>query len=194
MIIIDDKLISDDVVEKNFVCNLSKCKGACCWKGDFGAPLAEDEILIIEEHLEIFIKDLPEESQTKLSKAPFHELYDIPPFQGTAVLESGACVFLSIDDGIAKCGIENAYAEGKIPLQKPISCHLYPIRIKNDEHTGIDLINYDNWDICGDACKLGDELKIPVYQFVKNALIRKYGIEFYNQLDETVKHMGSSQI
>lgn len=190
MIIIDDKLISDDVVEKNFVCNLTKCKGACCSEGDFGAPLNENEIQVISEHLQQFVDDLPKESRTLLETSPFHKLYDIPPFEGTAVLEDGSCVFLIQEDGIAKCGIELANKEGKIPLRKPISCHLYPIRIKTDQHTGIDLINYDKWDICNAACALGDELKVPVYKFAKDALIRKYGIDFYEQLDETVKHMG----
>ena len=194
MIIIDDKLISDDIAEKNFVCNLSKCKGACCWEGDFGAPLSEDEIEIIAEHLGQFKDDLPLVSQKLLDQKPFHKLYDVPPFEGTAVLEDGACVFLIRENGIAQCGIEKANREGKIPLRKPISCHLYPIRVKTDEHTGIDLINYDKWDICSAACSLGDELKVPVYKFAKDALIRKYGKEFYEQLDETIQHMNRQRI
>ncbi len=189
MIIIDDKLISNDVVEKRFVCNLDKCKGACCWEGDFGAPLTKEEINIIEEHLSNFIKDLPLEAQNLLNSKGFHNTYDDPPFEGTAVLPSGSCAFLKIRDGIASCGIEEAYNEDKIPLRKPISCHLYPIRVKTDEHTGIDLINYNKWDICSAACDLGEDLKVPIYEFVKEALIRKYGIEFYEQLDATAKHL-----
>ena len=189
MIIIEDKLISDDVVEKNFVCNLKKCKGACCHEGDFGAPLTDKEIGTLAEHLSLFASDLPKRSQEYLQNNPFHKLFDSPAFEGTALHPDGACVFLSTENGISKCGIEIASSEGKIPLKKPISCHLYPIRIKRDRHTGIDLINYDKWDICSSACTLGDELKIPVFQFAKDALIRKYGEAYYEQLEETVKHM-----
>lgn len=188
MIVIEDKLISDDVVSKNFVCNLSKCKGACCWEGDFGAPLTSDEINVISEHLEKFISTLDEDSQKIITEKTFYRSFDKPPFEGTEILEGGACVFLIKEDGIGKCGIEKAFNEGKIPLRKPISCHLYPIRIKKDVNTGIDLINYDKWDICGDACLLGDELKVPVYQFAKEAIIRKYGHSFYEQLDHAAKH------
>jgi len=189
MINIGDKLISLDVVEKNFVCNLKKCKGACCWEGDFGAPLNEEEIHVIGEYLNEFKEDLPLRSQEYIDKSPFYKEYDKDKFEGTALHEDGSCVFLSKADGIAMCGIEKAHGEGKIPLKKPISCHLYPIRINKDPHTGIQMINYDKWDICSAACNLGDELKIPVYEFTKTALIRRYGEEFYDQLDDIAKHL-----
>jgi Fe-S-cluster containining protein len=189
MINIDDKLISSDVVEKNFVCNLSKCKGACCWEGDFGAPLTKSEIEIIEESIDDFIQDLPDRSQRLLESKPFFNLYDKDKFEGTALHEDGSCVFLTKENGIAMCGIEKAHKEGKTPLRKPISCHLYPIRINKDPNTGIQMINYDKWDICSAACKLGDDLKIPVYEFAKEALIRHFGAEFYDQLDDIAKHL-----
>ncbi len=193
MIIIDDKLISDEIVEKKFVCNLNKCKGACCWEGDFGAPLTSEEIEIIEDHIDNFIDDLDMDGQAKIEKDLFHAIYGEPEFEGTALLPNGACVFLLMENGIAQCGIEKANKKGKIPLQKPISCHLYPIRINEDPHTGTILINYDEWDICSDACNLGEELKVPVYKFVKTALIRRFGEDFYNQLDETANYMESQE-
>ncbi len=129
MINIDDKLISADVIEKNFVCNLSKCKGACCWEGDFGAPLTKEEIVIIDESLQHFQEDLPERSQEYLKTNSFYNEYDKSQFDGTALHEDGACVFLTVDNGISMCGIEKANQEGKTELRKPISCHLYPIRV-----------------------------------------------------------------
>lgn len=187
MINIDDKLISDDVVEKNFVCNLEKCKGACCWEGDFGAPLEEEEIELIDRYMDAIKEVLPERSVAYIDQNPWHRKYNKNQFTGTSIHEDGACVFLTFEDGIAKCGIEKSYLDGQQPFRKPISCHLYPIRIKKDPHTGIELINYDRWDICSAACTLGDHLKVPVYQFAKNALIRKYGEEFYERLDDLVR-------
>lgn len=186
MIIIDEILVSDDVVEKNFVCNLNKCKGACCWEGDFGAPLNSEEIKILEQNLSSVLEFLDEKSIDFINEKGFHTYYSEKKFEGTNLMEDGACVFLVKDKGIAYCGIEKANKDGKIPLIKPISCHLYPIRITEDPHTGITMINYDKWDICGDACSLGDELKMPVYQFVKNALIRKFGSDFYEQLEAAI--------
>lgn len=189
MINIGDKLISLDIIEKNFVCNLDQCKGACCWEGDFGAPINEEEKTIIGDHLSSFKNDLPVRSQEYIDNKPFHQSYDNNKFEGTALHEDGACIFLSEQDGISICGIEKAYEEGKIPLRKPISCHLYPIRINMDRNTGIQMINYDKWDICNAACALGDELKVPVYEFAKEALIRRFGEEFYDQLDDIAKHL-----
>ena len=189
MINIEDKLISDDVVKQEFVCNLTKCKGACCWEGDYGAPLTIEEIKLIDEHLDVIKKVLPKQSLEYLESANFHRKYSNEPFDGTALHEDGSCIFLTMEEGIAKCGIEKTYQEGKQPFRKPISCHLYPIRTKLDPHTGIELINYDQWDICSAACTLGEKLNIRVYEFAKEALIRKYGHEFYDRLDELVKEL-----
>lgn len=189
MIVIDDKIVSEDVIDVNFVCNLNKCKGACCWEGDYGAPLESSEINDIDDHLEEIMKYLPEEAREKIRSEDFHKPYNNHAFIGTNILPNGACVFLNTDEEIARCEIEKAHAEGRVPVEKPISCHLYPIRIKEDENTGITLINYDKWDICGAACNLGDEMKVPVYQFAEAALVRKYGQDFYDQLDATVQHI-----
>ncbi len=184
MINIDDKLISDDVVEKQFVCNLKKCKGACCWQGDFGAPLSLEEISVIENNLDVIKEVLPQRSIDYITEKGFHARYDEDQFKGTAIHEDGSCVFLTTEDGIAKCGIEKTFRDGKQSFHKPISCHLYPIRVKKDNNTGVQLINYDKWDICKDACSLGEELQVPVYKFAEEALVRKYGQEFYDRLDD----------
>ncbi len=189
MINIGDKLISMDVVEKQFVCNLEKCKGACCWEGDYGAPITKEEEEIIIEHLDNFFETLTPEGQHIIKKEGISAVYSDKKFLGTQLLANGACAFLTYENGIAQCGIEKAYQKNLIPLKKPISCHLYPIRIAEDPHTGIHLINYDQWSICSDACVLGEKLEVAVFEFAKEALIRKYGEDFYDQLEETVRYL-----
>ena len=125
MIAIDDVLISDDVVEKNFICNLNACKGACCWKGDYGAPVAESEVKEIDKFLDIILEYLPEETKNYLSKNKTSKYYKEAKLLGTPLLKNKACVYLSFDEnGVGMCGIEKAYNDNKITFKKPISCHL----------------------------------------------------------------------
>ena len=188
MILIDEILISDDVVKEYFHCNLNACKGACCWEGDYGAPLEENEVKLLENPDEEILKLLDDTSVNFIKEhgavAEFKENKSL----GANVLPDGKCVFLKMEgDGISYCGIERAHKNGSIPYNKPISCHLYPIRVEKNQHTGFEALNYDVWDICNPACKLGKELKMPMYKFCKDALVRKYGEEFYNALDEAAK-------
>ena len=185
MLIVKDILVSDDIIEKQFVCNLEACKGACCWEGDWGAPLEEKELKILEEIEASVAPYLSEESlQTLREKGPY-TYYDEPQEYGTSLIKNGACVYMIYDEkGIAKCGIEQAYLDQKISFKKPISCHLYPIRINQNEEIGFEALNYDRWDICSAACKLGREAQVPIYRFVKDAIIRKYGEAFYEELDQ----------
>jgi hypothetical protein len=190
MIVIDDKLISDDVVSENFVCNLNACTGACCWEGDFGAPLEEEELQILENIYPNVKPYLTDEGIAAIEGHGFYQWFKDMKGYGTTLIANKACAYLTYEaTGIAKCGIEKAYEEGKIAFQKPISCHLYPIRIELDERIGTEIINYDRWKICSPACTLGAELKVPVYQFLKEAIERKYGEDFYNQLDATAQYM-----
>ena len=190
MIIIDDILVSEDVYKEEFVCNLSKCKGACCVEGDFGAPLEKEEIVTLKGDLNRVLPYLTEEGRAHVKKGGFfHWIEDISQ-EGTQLLPDGACVFTVKDDnGVAACGIERAHEKGHSQLQKPISCHLYPIRVKKIEEVGFEALNYDRWSICSPACSLGKELQVPVYRFVRHALIRKYGKDFFDQLDEAVRHI-----
>lgn len=189
MIIIDNKVVNIDLVEEKFVCDLDACKGCCCWEGDFGAPLEQDELDILKE---IYPKVKP-----YLTEKGIHEI----EMQGTSVytpqekefstplVDNSACAYLNYDEkGIAKCGIEKAYEDGVIDYKKPISCHLYPIRTKKMPNPMFEALNYDRWDICSAACSNGEKLKVPVYKFLKDALIRKYGEDFYEQLDATAQH------
>ena len=190
MIIIQDVLISDDVVQEEFVCNLSACKGACCWKGDYGAPVNSDEELDILSNLESIRKFLSQESNRLLDDKGCFETYSDTNFTGTTLHENGACVFMTFDkNGCAKCGIEKAYEQGTSTFQKPISCHLYPVRVVKNEESNFEAWNYDVWDICSEACVLGEKESVPIYKFLKNAITRYKGEEFFEELDQAVKHI-----
>ncbi|MBO4234251.1 DUF3109 family protein [Riemerella anatipestifer] len=185
MIQIEDKLISEDLFSEEFVCNLSKCKGACCIEGDAGAPLEQSEIKILED---IYPK-IKSYLRPEGIKAIEEQGTSVEDFEGdlvTPLIDNRDCAYVIFDEnGITKCGIEKAYEEGAIDWQKPISCHLYPIRIT--EYSTFTAFNYHEWKICSDACALGKELKVPVYKFLKTPLIRKYGEGFYQTLTEAAE-------
>lgn len=182
MIEIEGKLISDTLLEKRFVCDLTACKGACCIEGDAGAPLEKAETKMLDKIYPKIKKYLrPEgikaiEKQGKWIKADDGELE-------TPLVNNAECAYVIFDtSGTTKCGIEKAYEDGVIDYKKPISCHLYPIRVKETKAGPI--LNYDEWDICKAACKLGKKLDVKVYEFLKEPLIRKFGEEFFEQLTE----------
>lgn len=190
MIIIDEILISDQVYKQQFLCNLNACKGACCWEGDFGAPLETAELHTLEAIYEDVKPFLQEEGIKAIEEKGLFTWFEEPKEYGTTLLENGACAYMTTDKlGMAKCGIEQAYKAGAVDFYKPISCHLYPIRVNKEEDLNFEALNYDEWDICSAACDLGKKEQLPVYKFVKDALVRKYGEGFYEQLDETVKHL-----
>ncbi|MEM6378328.1 MAG: DUF3109 family protein [Bacteroidota bacterium] len=194
MIIIEDVLVSDDVVEQQFICNLNACKGACCWEGDFGAPLKKEEIKDLEQHLDKILAYLDDKGRETISRKGHYEYFEEEKDNGTPLLENGRCAYLTINElGFGVCGIEQAYREGAIPFNKPISCHLYPIRVVEEPATGFIALNYDRWDICSAACSLGEKEQVPVYQFLKGPLIRRFGESFYEALDNTAKYMGDQQ-
>lgn len=186
MIAIDNVLLSDEVVEEHFVCDLDKCKGGCCVDGDCGAPLTEEETKIIARIYPKIKSYLLPEYIAEIEKQGTHTTDDQYGYV-TPTVNGGICVYGYTDElGIVKCGIEKAWKEGKVKFRKPISCHLYPIRIIS--HPGYEAVNYEpRPSLCKPACKLGDKLKVPVYVFLKEALIRKYGEEFYEGLDAVAK-------
>ena len=185
MIQIDDKLISEELFSEEFVCNLAKCKGICCVEGDAGAPLDEDETKILDEIYPKIKSYLRPEGIQAIEEQGIYTL----DFEGdlvTPLVNNAECAYVIFDEkGYTKCAIEKAYEDGVIDWQKPISCHLYPIRIT--EYSNFSAINYHEWDICSDACTLGKELGVKVYQFLKKPLIRKYGEEFYQTLSEAAE-------
>lgn len=190
MIVIDKVIISDDVVEKQFVCDLAKCKGGCCEEGDAGAPLDKAELDIVNE---VFEKIKPYLSQASLKEIERKGRYVynrefgwVTPTLGN---DSEICVYgIRGKDGIIKCAFEQAFYDGKINWKKPVSCHLYPIIAEKGKHGDYDKMNYEPREkLCNPACALGKKLKVPTYAFLKEAIIRKYGEAFYNELDKVAK-------
>jgi hypothetical protein len=178
---IDNILVSDDVVEAKFVCDLSKCKGGCCEDGDAGAPLQMEEKRMLDENFEAIKPYLTKEGLAEIKRKGKY-LYDREFGWVTPTVDSRICAYGYRDEkGVIKCAIEQAYNDGKLEWKKPISCHLYPIKTsKSREYT---MLNYEPREVlCHAACTLGKKLKLPVYQFLKEALIRKFGEEFYHTL------------
>lgn len=183
MLVIQDVLISEDIIEEQFQCNLSACKGACCREGDYGAPVTPEEMDKISQLIPEIESYLSESSQELIKADRAFTYYKNPGVWGTSCHEDGSCVFLIENEaGIALCGIEQAFRAGKTDFIKPVSCHLYPIRVSKNEIAGFEAWNYDRWDICSAACTLGKQNKIPVYQFVKDAIIRLKGEAFFDEL------------
>ena len=194
MVMIQDKIVSTEIFESKFACNLKACKGACCWEGDFGAPLEEQELETLKELYPLYKDFIPEEGKERIEKLGFYDFIEETQEYATTLMENGACAYLSYNpDGSAYCGIEKAYNAGAINYRKPISCHLYPIRVTANEKLAFEALNYDVWDICSAACTKGEEQQIRVYEFAKDALVRKYGEAFYEELDEVAKDLTSDK-
>jgi len=180
-------IVSEDIIEKDFVCNLSACKGACCVDGDGGAPLDKEETKILKEiypKVKPFLR--PEGLQAIREQGTF-----ITTEEGeleTPLVNGADCAYVNFnDEGIAMCAIEKAYIQGEISWKKPLSCHLYPVRVK--DYSEFSAVNYHKWQICDDACTLGKELQVPIYKFVKDALIRKFGEDWYLELEKVAQKM-----
>ncbi|MBS7785971.1 DUF3109 family protein [Flavobacterium sp. CYK-55] len=173
-------IVSEDILEKEFVCNLSACKGACCVDGDAGAPLTKEETKILEQ---IFPKVKPFLRPEGIAAIEAQGTWRVGTDQDleTPLIDEKDCAYVIFDGSTALCGIEQAYNQGVLDWKKPVSCHLYPIRVK--DFTEFAAVNYDRWDICDDACSLGKELQVPVYQFVKEALIRRFGEDWFSELE-----------
>lgn len=180
-------IVSEAIIEKDFVCNLSACKGACCIDGDAGAPLDKEEVEILKEVYPKVKPFLRPEGIDAIEKQGTHITTDFGDLE-TPLIEGADCAYVIFDEkNTALCGIEEAYNQGEIPWKKPVSCHLYPIRVK--QYSEFAAVNYDQWDICDDACALGKELQAPVYKFVKEALIRKFGEDWYLELEKVASKM-----
>jgi len=179
MLQIDDKIISFDVIEKKFVCDITKCKGLCCIEGDSGAPLEDNEIDIL---IEAYPKVKPYLREISLKTIEEKGIYEID-FEGdkvTTLVDNKECVFIIFDNNIAICAIEKAYFDKKIKFRKPISCHLYPIRVA--KYKEFDAVNYDKNEICKSALENGKNLNVRLYDFLAEPLTRAYGETWYNDL------------
>ena len=184
MIQIEDKIISMDVFEKHFVCDLNACKGACCVEGDSGAPLIDKEEKILKDIYEKVKPYMRKEGITQIENQGI-TVFDDDGDLTTPLVENKECAFVFFENGITKCSIEKAYMDGEINFRKPMSCHLFPIRIK--EYQDFEAVNYEDLKICKPACKCGSKLQVPVYVFLKEPLIRKYGEDWYKELLEAAK-------
>lgn len=181
MVQIDDTIISLDVFDAKFICDLDKCKGECCVEGESGAPLEEDEVAMLEAVLPIVWNDLSEEAKEVIN-AQGVAYEDVDGDMVTSIVNGKDCVFTCYDGtGMCKCAIEKAYREGKVDFYKPISCHLYPIRL--EKYREFTAVNYHRWSVCKAAEILGQKEGLPVYKFLKEPLIRKFGSEWYEQLE-----------
>ena len=193
MIAIDNVLVSDDVVKEQFVCDLTKCKGGCCEDGDAGAPLTKDELAIVNEVYEIVKPYMTKEGIAVIERNGRYE-YDREFGWVTPTIEGKMCAYGFRDKkGVIKCAFEQAYYDGKIAWKKPISCHLYPIKVKPTKE--YDMMNYEPREtLCSPACALGKKLKVPTYIFLKEAIIRKYGEDFYGVLEQVAaQYFGDKQ-
>ncbi|MEP7163896.1 MAG: DUF3109 family protein [Ferruginibacter sp.] len=190
MIAIDNVLVSDQVISEQFVCDLHKCKGACCVDGDAGAPLDRKELKHIDEVFDAVLPYLGTESKAEIARQGRY-VHDKEFGWVTPTINSKVCVYgIKDNNGIVKCGIEQAFNDGKVTWKKPISCHLFPIITKQSSNGKTEYVNYEpREDHCKAACSLGKKLKVPVYQFLKEPLVRKYGLKFYDALDATATHL-----
>ena len=188
MIVIDQVIVSDHVVEEQFVCDLSHCKGGCCVDGDAGAPLENEELILLNKYFDR-IKPYMDREGLAVVEEQGHYVYDREFGWVTPTIVHKMCAYGYVDEkGIVKCSIERAYQDGVIPWKKPLSCHLFPIRTKESHDGEHEYMNYEpRQDLCRAACSLGKKLKVPVYVFLKEAIIRKYGEDFYEVLDKIAK-------
>lgn len=186
MLEIGKTLVSLDLITSNFTCDLAACRGACCVTGDSGAPLEPDEVIKLDEVFPALRPFLREESVRTIEEMGT-SVTDAEMDTVTPLNDGKECAYAFFEDSIARCAIEKAFMEGVVDFRKPVSCHLYPIRIK--KYSRFDAVNYDRWEICRRAIMLGDELQLPVYRFVKDALARHYGDEWFKLLDIAAKNL-----
>ncbi|CAN5144541.1 DUF3109 family protein [soil metagenome] len=185
-------IVSEEIIQKDFVCNLSACKGACCIDGEAGAPLEEAEAQILEELYPKIKPFLRPEGIAEIERQGTSIIGEDGELE-TPLINGADCAYVTFDSrGIALCGIEEAYNQGEITWKKPISCHLYPIRVQ--DYTEFAAVNYHHWHICDPACSLGKELQVPVYKFVKDALIRKFGEDWYEELEKTANELEAKKV
>ncbi|MCX6257479.1 MAG: DUF3109 family protein [Bacteroidia bacterium] len=186
MLQIDQTIVSPDIIEKKFCCDLDSCKGICCVLGDSGAPLLPDEAEILEFIYDDVKEFLTPAGITTIEKQGFF-IFDGDGDLVTPLIDGKECAYTFFEDGIARCAIEKTYSLMKIDFRKPVSCHLYPIRIK--ELKNFDAVNYEKWEKCDPGIYLGEKNQVDLYNFLKDALIRKYGLSWYEQLDYAAQHL-----
>ncbi len=188
---IDDTLISSDLLQKKFCCDLQHCKGICCVKGDAGAPMTAEEVALLPQLIEAIKPYLRPEGVAAIEEQGTHVI-DEEGETVTPLVQGAECAYVIFEGGIVYCGIEKAYNAGVISFQKPLSCHLYPVRIR--KYKEFTAVNYDRWDICKGALSKGQEVNVKVFEFVKDALIRRFGTEWYEQLTLAARELERGEL
>ncbi|WP_190810873.1 DUF3109 family protein [Flagellimonas sp. S3867] len=178
-------IVSEEILENDFVCNLSACKGACCVDGEYGAPLEEAETQRLDDIFNAVKPYLRPEGVRAIEEQGTFVKGEDGEWETPLVNKSECAYVIFSEDGITKCGLESAYNDGATDWKKPISCHMYPVRTR--EYSEFTAVNYHQWEICDPACSLGKELKVPIYKFVKEALIRKFGETWYKELEDVAR-------
>lgn len=181
MIEIDGKIVSDDILTECFACDIARCKGECCVDGNSGAPLEMEEADILEEEYENYKPYMTPEGIESVERQGFM-VVDCDGDYTTPLVDDAECAYSYRENGITLCAIEKAFREGKCSFRKPISCHLYPIRLINLSNGTIGL-NYHRWNVCSSACENGRKLGIPVYKSLREPIIRRFGEGFYKALE-----------
>lgn len=179
MLVVGKAIVSEDIKDKCFLCDLACCKGKCCVEGDEGAPVEKEEEKKIKSILGQIIPYMNDESVKVIKKSG---IAYTDSFGGRCIslVNKKECAFVVFEDGVAKCAIEKAYLDGKIDFQKPVSCHLYPIRVT--DYKEFCAVNYNEWDICSSALEKGKREGVPLYKMLKEPLIRRFGEKWYNEL------------
>ncbi len=181
MIEIDDKIVSLDILREQFACDISRCKGECCVEGNAGAPLDIDEVDTLEEEWDNYAPYMTEQGRLAVAQQGFM-VVDQEGDYTTPLIDDAECAYSFNENGVTYCAIERAYREGKTRFVKPISCHLYPIRLMRFSNGSIGL-NYHRWNICRPACECGCKSGIPLYKSLREPIIRRFGEEFYKALE-----------
>ncbi len=185
-------IVSEDIIQKDFVCNLAACKGACCIDGDAGAPLDVEETKILQDIYPKVKPFLRKEGIEAIERQGTFITTEDGELE-TPLIDGADCAYVTFDKkGTALCGIEEAYNQGEIDWKKPVSCHLYPVRVQ--DYSEFAAVNYHHWHICDDACTLGKELQVPVYKFVKQALVRKFGEDWYGELEKVAENINKKDL
>ena len=180
-------IVSEEILEQDFTCNLSACKGACCVDGNAGAPLEDRETEILVDIYADVKPFLREEGIAAIEEQGAFVKGEDDEWE-TPLINNSECAYVVFDRGnVAKCALEEAYNKGAIDWKKPISCHMYPVRVR--EYTELTAVNYHKWEICDPACTLGAKLKMPIYRFVREALIRKFGDDWYDELEKVAQEI-----
>lgn len=192
MFVLQGKLVSLDLFEEQFACNLMACKGACCVEGDLGAPVKAEEVPILDAiypEVEPYLTEAGKEAIERRGTSVRRKSGALE----TPLVNNRECAYAYMENDLVRCGIERAWLEGKIDFQKPISCHLYPVRVSRFEDDGPEALNYERWDICSPGCANGAQQGIPLYRFLKGPLIRAYGQDFYDEMELVYREWKKSQ-